>query len=445
MLFYWDTTEGNSWDSAGGLRYQLPSIRQEHWDIFISKSQHTVSKNYTEPGIWMVSLVGVLGSLVRRQHGLRTLGPSIPDHVKQGLRDKKLILVIDNSLEGKDLTEEEITILHESMLELKLPARCIVVVSGSVDSEKVYLQRLRQLAQHRPDLAEPQICFTFLSCTPDCCDSEPDIPILQAVNNPNAKDFMSLNHTVKHHRMEHVYWILKKGFKDRGLINASWTRSGLMEDFEYRQKPRAELLYNAPDKYYDMLGVTHNHLPLSADYDLTELQPNDLPQGHGFYNSELFKNSLLSFVTESEYVNQDSVFITEKTYKALLAGHPFLLLAPAGSVRHLEAEGFRTDLCDIDTSYDMITDERERFQVVHEQLEKWINTSLEHKHSVIRRDLFKLQHNRDLCNRYMKKFSHSEFELLEQHVPEICQTSLWNMFVKIEIYLKTKLDCLKNG
>jgi hypothetical protein len=445
MLFYWDTPEGNSWEAAGGLRYQLQAIRQDHWDIFLKSSVHTVSKDYTQPGIWMVSLVGVIGSLVSRKHGLRTLSPSIPEHVKQGLRDGKLILLVDNSMEGRDLTEAEIVILHESILEERLPARSIVVVTGSVDTENVYLQRVRKLAVTRPDLAEPMISFTYLSCCPDQCDSESELPILQAMRDPDAKDFMSLNHTVKHHRMEHVYWILKNGFKDRGLINASWLRNGDMEDFTYRQTPRAELLYNAPDKTYDMLGVTHNHLPLSADYDLTEAQPNDLPKGHGFYNSELFKKSLLSFVTESEYVEQESVFVTEKTYKALLAGHPFMVLSPAGTLRYLEAQGFRTDMCDIDPSYDMVTDEAQRFQLVHRELEKWINTSLEQKHTLIHRDMHKLKHNRDLCNRFMKTYSHTELAHWEQHTPEICQTSLWKNFWEIEVFLKAKLDCLENG
>jgi hypothetical protein len=54
-------------------------------------------------------------------------------------------------------------------------------------------------------------------------------------------------------------------------------------------------------------------------------------------------------------------FLTEKTFKCLKHGHPFVLFAPAGSLQALRRMGYRTfDHC-IDNSYDCIADNTLRY------------------------------------------------------------------------------------
>jgi hypothetical protein len=57
-------------------------------------------------------------------------------------------------------------------------------------------------------------------------------------------------------------------------------------------------------------------------------------------------------------------FLTEKTFKCLKHGHPFVVFAPAGSLASLRALGYRTfDHC-IDNTYDHITDNTDRYLAV---------------------------------------------------------------------------------
>jgi hypothetical protein len=57
-------------------------------------------------------------------------------------------------------------------------------------------------------------------------------------------------------------------------------------------------------------------------------------------------------------------FLTEKTFKCLKHGHPFVLFAPAGSLASLRSMGYRTfDHC-IDNTYDSIQNNTDRYLAV---------------------------------------------------------------------------------
>lgn len=62
------------------------------------------------------------------------------------------------------------------------------------------------------------------------------------------------------------------------------------------------------------------------------------------------------------------LFITEKTYKSILAGHPFIIFGAPGTYRRLQEMGFRTFAPWIDESFDEVMDLRKRIDLVVEQI-----------------------------------------------------------------------------
>lgn len=54
-------------------------------------------------------------------------------------------------------------------------------------------------------------------------------------------------------------------------------------------------------------------------------------------------------------------FLTEKTFKCVKHGHPFVLFAPAGSLATLRTMGYRTFDHAIDNGYDRIEDNTDRY------------------------------------------------------------------------------------
>jgi hypothetical protein len=57
-------------------------------------------------------------------------------------------------------------------------------------------------------------------------------------------------------------------------------------------------------------------------------------------------------------------FLTEKTFKCLKHGHPFVLFAPAGSLAALRDLGYRTFDSVIPNGYDTLTDNTARYLAV---------------------------------------------------------------------------------
>jgi hypothetical protein len=87
---------------------------------------------------------------------------------------------------------------------------------------------------------------------------------------------------------------------------------------------------------------------------------------HHWVNTTLYHGSYCHIVLETHFDADQSqgTFLTEKTYKCIKYGQPFVLAAPAGSLAELRRQGYRVfDHC-IDNSYDTITDNTQRWQAV---------------------------------------------------------------------------------
>jgi hypothetical protein len=93
--------------------------------------------------------------------------------------------------------------------------------------------------------------------------------------------------------------------------------------------------------------------------DLDAAEHND----HSVHVHEHYDRTAVSIVLETHFDADGSggAFLTEKTFKCLKHGHPFVLFAPAGSLQALRNMGYRTfDHC-VDTSYDSIADNTDRY------------------------------------------------------------------------------------
>ena len=118
----------------------------------------------------------------------------------------------------------------------------------------------------------------------------------------------------------------------------------------------------------DRIGITQTALtaflqsgPYTCD-DLTADQHNN----HSLHVADHYEATAVSIILETHFDADGSggAFLTEKTFKCLKHGHPFVLFAPAGSLQALRNLGYRTfDHC-IDTRYDSITNNTERYLAV---------------------------------------------------------------------------------
>jgi hypothetical protein len=93
---------------------------------------------------------------------------------------------------------------------------------------------------------------------------------------------------------------------------------------------------------------------------------------HSQHVAEHYDSTACSIVLETHFDADGSrgAFLTEKTFKCIKHGHPFVLFAPPGSLVSLRNLGYRCfDHC-IDNSYDMIADNTERYLAVVDAIRK---------------------------------------------------------------------------
>jgi hypothetical protein len=87
---------------------------------------------------------------------------------------------------------------------------------------------------------------------------------------------------------------------------------------------------------------------------------------HSLHIQSHYDRTACSIVLETHFDADGSngAFLTEKTFKCIKHGHPFVLFAPAGSLATLRDMGYKTFDTAIDTSYDHIADNTLRYLAV---------------------------------------------------------------------------------
>jgi len=104
-----------------------------------------------------------------------------------------------------------------------------------------------------------------------------------------------------------------------------------------------------------------DHGPYYCDSDNADAH-ND----HRYIAEHLYTHSYCHLVLETLFDADQSngAFVTEKTYKCIKFGQPFVIIGTAGSLEALRAAGYRTFDNVIDNSYDAIQDNEQRWQAV---------------------------------------------------------------------------------
>jgi hypothetical protein len=100
------------------------------------------------------------------------------------------------------------------------------------------------------------------------------------------------------------------------------------------------------------------------------------PSGLTAIDAVMFYNSYFSVIPETyffkdSFLNElNTVFMTEKTYNAILMKHPFIIAGMPNTLDHLRNNGYRTFHPYIDESYDSVRDDEERLLLIMGEINK---------------------------------------------------------------------------
>jgi hypothetical protein len=188
---------------------------------------------------------------------------------------------------------------------------------------------------------------------------------------PNHKTFIFMNRMARCHRVQMLSEILNNKLRKYGHI--SFTKE-------------ISCCSNWPGKYPEVFKAKFDILDFK---NVREKNPTQFVPIRHCEDSFLFLNS-------ETYTGADKMFLTEKTFKPIRLGMPFMTIANVGTLEYLKELGFRTFGDWFDESYDTEVDLDKRIAIIIKELKR-IN-KIGHYDRFMMRDEMKsiLEHNKRL-------------------------------------------------
>jgi hypothetical protein len=201
---------------------------------------------------------------------------------------------------------------------------------------------------------------------------------------PMRSSFLLMSRSHKWWRAAVVTDLLRQGL----LGSAVWSYNTTVDIGDRQADCPVEL---------DTVNITQTELteflqqgPYRCD-SLDSTQHND----HSLHIQSHYDSTACSIILETHFDADGSggAFLTEKTFKCLKHGHPFVLFAAPGSLQALRRMGYRTfDHC-IDSTYDTIQDNTLRYLAVMHTIQQLV---LKDPNTVYNSCVADLQHNQQV-------------------------------------------------
>ena len=189
--------------------------------------------------------------------------------------------------------------------------------------------------------------------------SKPYGPLLDEFSNlPKRHAVSCLNGTQWAHRKLTYLELVKKPYFSKMIFS-------FVHRDQYKHQPYEVYLTSQEQQAFDQIP------------QLVEYLPNDKSIGIDLsINHPAYKESYINIVTETT-VNEQTAMLSEKTFKPIIAGQLFVLIATTGAIDFLRKAGIDTFDDIIDHSYDTELDLRKRIQMVLAQVDRLVNLPLD--------------------------------------------------------------------
>lgn len=200
-------------------------------------------------------------------------------------------------------------------------------------------------------------------------------------------DFLCFNGSPRYHRLLLIGLLSKYKVLDKGLVSYNhverFKTDNILDEFHTEPDPPLDKRFNKI--YFDIVNEFKNTLPNSKKI---EDDVGKVVYGHWPHPDtvEFYERSRFIIITETgfgnkpfdediERVSLPSHFLTEKTYRTLSTGIPFVLQARAGSLKLLQSKGYKTFHPYINETYDTIEDDQERLIAIANEVKRLCSQS----------------------------------------------------------------------
>ena len=249
-----------------------------------------------------------------------------------------------------------------SILDGEIDKHDFILLTTVPDAEHIYQQKLRKEFEWNKDIRILSVNFFNYITTTYARGFE---YIGGYDVRHKGKLFTCFNKLNREHRMQLVNRMLSVGLVDKAYYSFEGDERFINQIDDLNDK-------------YAYIKLHKNEFPLKLNITPDRSNPVEIQVDDLIY----YKDSYFSVITETlfynkDYPNQhhrpyveDSLFLTEKTYRCFALLHPFILMARPHSLHELRKQGYRTFSPYIDESYDEIENDSQRFEAIFKEIKR---------------------------------------------------------------------------
>ena len=263
--------------------------------------------------------------------GFRCISEKYKDDIRNG-KSKIVILYTYEGFSGM-IGNDDFEIIERWRIDEDFPSKSVYCITGNLICDQIVKNKNLDLEAFGLSVFD-RLNSNYLSN--DVLTFEPD-------SDKNL--FLSYNRIPKYHRVLLIYNMIKFGVFDKGLISL-----GKLQDWLITK------LSNSKNFEKEILNKIITNTPFTIQEDLTYNLACNI-------SIDDYKRTFISIVTETISSN-DTLFLSEKIFKPIIVGHPFIVYGNPNTLKYLKEIGYKTFDKWIDESYDCEFDEEKRSRLI---------------------------------------------------------------------------------
>lgn len=280
----------------------------------------------------------------------------VPSNVLEQIKNKKVFLVLDNALEY--FLHSVDGIYNDIVFKESIPPEQIIFLTATPNMNE-YVRKYSEL--NNVDQIKVDWFSLFEATGKDACAGS---QIACTVKN-KTKKFLNLNRRWRLHRPLLLTLLHDKGLLDEGHISFAPSDDGVDWNTAYSQMCR---VYANDQNIMPILERNQSIKDLKPMY----LDTKDLVTNRAVHEdtiNEYYYDSYFSVVNETTY-HEGVPFLSEKIFKTIALGHPFILVSVPHSLQYLKQLGYKTYSEIINEDYDTIEDNGLRMIAIANEIER---------------------------------------------------------------------------
>jgi hypothetical protein len=329
----------------------------------------------------------------------------VDSKILQDIRNKKAIMMFICPAEGMSGTEynqNDFNILNSWCDEYNLPKSGVYYLHGN------------------RKIPETNNKFTYVPTDvfPDWIDYQKD-PIIPFTPDAEKHLFLCYNRRTHIHRVLIICELMRNEIIEKGIYSFGQRDQMIRSEYKHRIHSfltKGDIIEGDALSYeFDKLCKIGN---IEIDINLTENNPaNSVVPDH-------YKKTFVSIITET-LTSDKTIFFSEKIYKSIAVGHPFMVVSSPGFLKELRNCGYKTFDRWFDESYDNFSKMEDRIFAVVQEVKRLSTLSVNELISIREEMKPVLQHNQDLF--FKVKKTQFETGLSDGYMYNIVK-EIWNKF-----------------